>query len=677
MSAKSPQNPASFLEESLPGLVRRQATQVWTKRWIGQQIESYLVEELIGTGTHGVVFRARRNTPYERAVAIKLLPNLQGQAKARQFQNECQTLADLEHACISQILTAGLTEDGTPYLIMPLLSGVPIDDYVEKYEGDWSRIADLARQLAGAIAFAHEKGVVHCDLKPDNILVDKNGQVTVTDFGLAVRIDEMDDLAQRPSWAPGTIGYAAPEILTSRNDASPSVDIYSLGAVLFRLLTGEPPHQTSGWLDALVSTVEERPKSVSLLNPRVPTGLAEICDRCLAKEPEHRHASAEELGRQLAAFVKSQASNAQQLGVRRSFQNGIIILAVLASIFVLSFLIWPKQIGTLLGWNKSSEVNPDPLSDQQVDWILRGIQEQLLRPGLKDPAEPGDFEETFETLKDAAKELDSLLAHAPMNKTVRHRAATGYFLLGRAAHWVNEGDYADRSLARSEQMFRELHADYPDDGFLFDFFHTVIVQATRAPPRETIELHLLGLEIIEGLRDAHPKNLDYSDAVACMLVLLAQDYTRENDPDPIDLEKAVPCARRAYELAKWTCSQPGSLPLHRKHIMTSTSILSEIARLRGDSAESLELAEIARSEAIRLDNALQIADTKDHQFDKTVKYSVALMNVGRLDEARAFAEEAHELARELRLLNWPNVDACDERVEDLAKSLRELQASEL
>jgi tRNA A-37 threonylcarbamoyl transferase component Bud32/tetratricopeptide (TPR) repeat protein len=673
MSPKPPQSPESFLEQSLPDLVRRETAQAWTKRWIGQQIESYYVDELIGSGTHGVVFRARRTAPYERTVAIKLLPNLQGQAKARQFQNECQALADLQHPCILQILTAGLTEDGTPYLIMPFLSGVPIDDYVEKHGADWSRLADLARQLAGAMAFAHENGVVHCDLKPDNILVGEDGQVTVTDFGLAVRIDEMDDLAQRPSWAPGTIGYAAPEILLSRKGASPSVDIYSLGSVLYRLLTGEPPHQASGWLDTLVATVEAKPKPVRSCNPNVPAVLAETCDRCLAKEPQHRFASAAELELELASFLESHATNSRQPKWRRPVLNSIITLAVLASLLGLPLLLWAGQAGALLGWNEPQAVTPDPLSDQQVGWILQGIEEQLLRPGLKQPAEPGDFEETFETLKDAAKEMEALLSHAPTDKKVRHRTATGYFLLGRAAHWMDESDYADRSLARSEQMFRELHKEFPDEGFLFDFFHTLVVQATRAPPRETVELHLLALGIIEDLRETNPKNLDYSDAHACMLVSLAEDYTRANYPESVDLEQALFYARRAKELAEWTCRQPGSLPLHRKHVMTSTSALSEIARHQGDFEKSLKLAEVAYSEAIRLDEAMQISDSKHHRFDKLGKYAVALCNVGRLEEASACVEESQKLARQLHELDWPDAHLYDPRVQDLRDLIRELQ----
>jgi hypothetical protein len=100
--------------------------------------------------------------------------------------------------------------------------------------------------------------------------------------------------------------------------------------------------------------------------------------------------------------------------------------------------------------------------------------------------------------------------------------------------------------------------------------------------------------------------------------------------------------------------------------------LGDIARLRGDATRSLELAEVARSEAIRLDDALQIADTKHHRFDKTLKYAIALRDVGRLAESKAFAEEAHLLAEQLRELDWPNSDRCMTSIEELRRSLGEL-----
>lgn len=668
MSDKSLDDLESLLEQNLPDLVRKENTQRWTERWIGRQVESYLIEELIGAGTHGVVFRARRTTLFERTVAIKLLPNLQGQAKATRFQNECQALADLEHPNISQILTAGLTEDGTPYLVMPLLQGVPIDDFVVAHSEDWPRIAELMRQLAEAVAFAHGKGVVHCDLKPDNILVDDDGRVTVTDFGLAVRIDEMDDLALRPSWAPGTIGYAAPEILTSRQDASPSVDIYSLGAVLYRLLTGQPPHQASGWLDSLVATVEAEPQPATARNPSAPAELSAICDRCLAKAPECRFSSAAEIVAELGAFI-DRGTQSPGLSPRL---NRTVGLFVVAGALMLFLVFVSAKAGLVRSWSSTAEAKPAPLTDQEVELILERISERFLRPGMKDAAEPGDFEAAFALLKDGSEELEKLLARAPDHKQVRHRTATSYYLLGRAALMRNQADFAKPYLARSERMFRELHRDYPDDGYMFDFFHTLFVQASQTTMREKRDLHLMALGVIEGLHESDPENLHYSDALACVLVLIAGDYSLVHRPALYDLDKAEAYARRAHELAEWTCRQPGSLPIHRKHIMNSLSTLGDIARLRGDAARSLEFAEVARSEAIRLDDAMQVADTKHHRFEKTIKYATALRNVGRLTESKAFAEEAHLLAQELRELDWPTIDNCMASLEYLSRSLGEL-----
>ena len=677
MSRKLPLNLESLLEASLPELVRQEAKQQWNKRWLGQQIDCYRLEELVGSGTHGVVFRARRTSPYEQVVAIKLLPNLQGQAKLHRFQKECQAHADLVHPNISQILTAGITEDGTPYLVMPLLNGIPIDDYAVRHAGDWPRIADTMRQLANAVALAHQQGVVHCDLKPDNILVDDDGHVTVTDFGLAVRLDELDDLSQRPSWAPGTIGYAAPEILTSRKDASPQVDIYSLGAVLYRLLTGVPPHADTGWLDSLLSMTRDQPAPVQTKNPEAPDALAEICERCLAKEPNHRYASATAVEAGLTQFLEREAARVRRrpYNALRYFALPSAVLAVLAVSVVLLIPFWPRRVVAERELAATVEEPLEPLPEQEIQQIVQRIERQLLKPGVKDPAEPGDFAALFETLKEGASEMDSLLARAPANKLVRHRTATGYFLLGRAAHWMGEGEYARKYLARSERMFRDLHREYPNDGFMFDYFHTIIVQGSSATPREARNLHLLAEAVIKGLRAVDEDNLDYADAHACIQMLLAVDYSQEHNPELFDLDKAESYANDALALAEQTSNNPTSVPLYRKHIMTSSSTLSEIARMRGNDSEALRLAELARVEAIRLDQALQVADTKNHRFDKTLKYLVALRNVGRIDEAAAYLEEADELAQQLRDLDWPNADLCQSMVKEFRASLQVLQES--
>ena len=668
MSLHSSWNVDAFLEQSAASVFREESVQQWNQEWVGCEIDSYRLEEVIGTGAHGVVFRARRIAPYERLVAIKLLPYLQGKEKASRFHNECQAMADVEHPGISQILTAGLTEDGIPYLVMPLIRGVSVDEYARQqtHELAYSDIAGLIKQLTSAVAFAHRNGVLHCDLTPDNILVDDAGAVTITDFGLAVRFEQMDELSQRPSWAPGTMGYAAPEILFSRERASPASDIYSIGAVLYALLVGEPPCYKPGWVETAVANASARPEPVRANNPDIPEGLAEICDKCLATKPGDRFAAAAELESQLTDFIDGLARPRHSMKLR--VKVGVAIAIAVAT---LSWGHWLSQLQKNFGADADSEqIEPvSSLAESEVENILRQIEEQLLRPGLRDPAKPGDFERTFEILKDASKQLDSLLAQAPGHRKVRHRTATGYFLLGRAAHWVDEREYADQSLARSEQMFRQLHREYPEDGFMFDFFHTIIVQASRASPVGMRDLHLMALGVIEGLRASDKNNLDYSDAHACTLVALAQDYTVVLDNSLVNFEMAEPYAQEALEIAEWTCNQPGSIPLHRKHIMTSTSVLGDIAGFRGKPDRAVELAKIAHAEAIRLDEKLNFTDLKHHVFDKKLKLAGALQAQGRLKEAQAFIEPIDTLVEELRELGWPQIELCEAMASGLKNSL--------
>ena len=673
MSESPPLLPDSLLNKNLAEIVRDKASSAFAEEWVGKQVDSYHLDSLIGTGTHGVVFRACRTQPYQQTVAIKLFPALKGQAEQSvRFREECQALADLDHPGIAKILTAGLTEDETPYLVMPLVEGIAIDDYVAKIGRAPRQIAELSRQLASAVAYAHERNVVHCDLKPDNILVDDNGQLTVTDFGLAIRVDRMQELTQRPSWVPGTVGYCAPEILTSRETATAAVDIYSVGAVIYKLLTGVAPNREGGWLDAMVATVNHRADPVVSLDSTVPTELATICNRCLARDPEARFGSAVELEAQIQKYLED--SPVRRAGHTKAAQTTILVVIGITILGVSAATLFNKSEPTtdLPPTQSTVAQNEEPLPEEEVERILTRIEASLLRPGAKDPAESGDFKAVFQSLKLASTELQTLLEKSPDNKKVRERAAIGYFLLGRAAHWLREGEYADENLARSEEMFRRLHRDYPDDGYMFDFFHTILVQATRAPDRERRDLLLLALGVITGLNEGPQENFDYKDALACTWAMLADVYVNENSM-LFDFERGAPYAQDAFDLAVQTCESPDSLPLHRKHIMTSASMLSEIARFRGEPARSLKYAETAYVEAVRLHQALNVADTKNHIYDKSWKYAVALRNLRRFDEAETYLREAEQAAEELEKLDWPDAHYFPAQIKELRQSLVQMR----
>lgn len=267
-------------------------------------IRGYTVVAEIARGGMGVVYRARQWEP-EREVALKmLLPFSAASREMRErFRREAQALSELEHPGILPIYGMG-EHDGLPWFTMKLAAGGNLAERAARFRGGWREIADLVATLADAVQFAHDRGILHRDLKPGNILFDDVSQPFVADFGLAKLIHEDADLT-RTRLALGTPTYLAPEVAaSSARHATVASDVYSLGAVLFELLAGRPPFQAEG-LPALLARIvaEEARFSEGAAAADIPRDLRVIALRCLAKNPAQRYASARELAEELRRFL--------------------------------------------------------------------------------------------------------------------------------------------------------------------------------------------------------------------------------------------------------------------------------------------------------------------------------------------------------------------------------------
>lgn len=275
----------------------------------GSAVGPYTLERTLASGGMGVVFLARREDP-RRTVALKMIQlGYDEEASVRRFRTEVSVLAALTHPGIAQVYESGVHVDGPrslPWFAMEYVERARtiLDDARERRLGDGDRV-DLVRQVLAAVAHGHAKGVVHRDLKPDNILVDESGRAKVIDFGVA-RATGADVRAStaltRTGTILGTLAYMSPEQLSGRPDqVDARTDVYALGVVLYELLCGAHPFELErlSLPEAARRVTETAPRRPSAMRKDVPRDLETIVSKALEREPERRYESATAFARDL------------------------------------------------------------------------------------------------------------------------------------------------------------------------------------------------------------------------------------------------------------------------------------------------------------------------------------------------------------------------------------------
>ncbi|YCM43598.1 serine/threonine-protein kinase [Verrucomicrobiaceae bacterium 227] len=321
------------------------------------QIEGIELQAEIGEGGFGIVYRAQQVGVVRRKVALKVLkPGVDTRQVLRRFEVERQALAHLEHPGIARFYEAGQTKEGYPYFTMELVEGVPVHEAVAGQS--LTEMLHLFLRICEGIAHAHEQGVLHRDLKPSNILVTPAGVPKVIDFGLAKALDAdqapgMTLYTGGESWL-GTPGYAAPEQLkASEIELDERVDVYSLGAILYHLLTGMNPEDSREL--AVAANVLPPPSEVAL--QKIDAGLDAIVGRALAPDREKRYRSVREFMADLRRYL-----NGDDLSVKvekSKSQRGLIAAAIIGSL--------AAGWGSYNMW-KGSQVVAVPADSGEVDY---------------------------------------------------------------------------------------------------------------------------------------------------------------------------------------------------------------------------------------------------------------------------------------------------------------------
>jgi tetratricopeptide (TPR) repeat protein len=318
------------------------------------QIADHEILAEIARGGMGVVYQARE--PHSgRIVALKCVLAYQGDSDhaVARFRREAETAARLEHPNIVPIYQVGETADGFPYYTMKYAVAGSLLQARGPLLNHPRQSAALMVKVARAVHYAHEKQVLHRDLKPGNILLDSHGEPLVSDFGLA-RCEAVSSYLTRSLSSFGTPGYIAPEQADGpAAHLTPAADIYSLGAIFFELLTGQTPFVGDNAFAVMKQSAEQSAPKLRSLKPNADRDLEIICARCLEREPADRYQSAADLADDLERWLNDQPIAASPLGISRRVRRWVRrnrALAALLAVFGLMI------IGSLVWFERTREI---------------------------------------------------------------------------------------------------------------------------------------------------------------------------------------------------------------------------------------------------------------------------------------------------------------------------------
>src|SRR5437016_10715995 len=307
----------------------------------------------IGRGGQGVVYRAHQKS-LNRIVALKVigLGPWATETHLKRFRREAEAAASLEHPGIVPIHEVG-ERDGQCYFSMKFIEGGQLDEVARREPMPIRGAVELIAKVARTVHYAHEHGILHRDIKPGNILLDKNGEPHLTDFGLA-RLVEAESTITGTLEAMGTPSYMAPEQATGETTKlSKATDVYGLGAVFYQLLTGHPPFAGGTTYETIKLLLETEPRQPRLLNPKIDRDLSTICLKSLEKDPQRRYSSALALAEDLERWRKHEPIRARPTGmftrgrkwVRRNPTIAVLVALLLALAVPLGTMIWKTELG--------------------------------------------------------------------------------------------------------------------------------------------------------------------------------------------------------------------------------------------------------------------------------------------------------------------------------------------
>ena len=274
------------------------------ENYCGKRLDGrYEIREIIGVGGMAVVYKAYDNID-DRIVAVKILKEefLANEEFRRRFKNESKAIAVLSHPNIVKVYDVSFG-DRLQYIVMEYVEGITLKEYIEQQKViNWKEAVHFVSQILLALQHAHDKGIVHRDIKPQNIMLLQDGTIKVTDFGIA-RFSRGDTRTMTED-AIGSVHYISPE--QARGELTDDkADIYSVGVVMYEMLTGQLPFQSDNAVSIAIMQLQQEAKPPREINPEIPLGLEQITMRAMQKNPNNRYHSAAEMMLDIDEFKRN------------------------------------------------------------------------------------------------------------------------------------------------------------------------------------------------------------------------------------------------------------------------------------------------------------------------------------------------------------------------------------
>lgn len=620
----------------------------------GRAAAGYVLQDEIGRGGMGIVYRARQ-IGLNRVVALKMLRDgLSANPGDRaRFRAEASAVSRLRHPNIVQIYEIG-EHEGQPFLALEYIDGGPLNLRLAGQPLPPAHAASLIETLARAVHYAHSQGVVHRDLKPANVLLQfadssppldlpdfQSAVPKITDFGLAKFVDSADGPTQTGEIL-GTPSYMAPEQAGGRaNTVGPATDVYALGAILYECLTGRPPFRAASALETLDQVRNEEPVSARLLQPRIPRDLNTIALKCLRKEPAQRYATSEDLADDLRRWQMGEPIRARPAGSgerllkwarRRPAAAALVGFAIVgAGLALAGTLMHTARLAIEIG-------RTDEQRRRAADHYreARETLRHLLRRG-----EPGKWPPTthpseiyLAQIEEALSFYQAALRSDPSDTEVARDMAYAHLTAATAQFLRGQTDRAAANLQSARNILEPLHAADPDDFATCRHLATCYNVLANADNRADIAI------------DLHRK------------VLALRERLMTGDVG--DADRASALAEAVHNLGK-SLQVAGQLPEAEVQHRRAVALWRDIRPTGGDVYVSMSLAESLINLAVlvqqppsRLDEAmalyreadgllLPIVDDQSHGAEIATSLAIAYLNWSHVHAVSGRTSQAMDL----------------------------------